>query len=256
MKTINLNFLITLVFFTVILHSAQRSSAQVAAIEKEEVYEFADKQATFKGNYLDYLVQNINYPQAAVDSNIQGTVYLDVFIGKAGEIKDVVIRKNPGGGLGEEAARVVKSMPAWNPAYQNGKPVNFKMTLPVKFVLAPDDSDTLTEVPDVMPVFKGGNMNEYIKENTIYPESATERNIQGTVFLDVIIGRKGEIKRVKIIKNPGGGLGEEAARVVKNMPAWEPGTLNGKAVNVRLVLPVKFVLAGRATKKNKTSNKF
>ncbi|MGZ5283558.1 MAG: energy transducer TonB [Bacteroidia bacterium] len=103
--------------------------------EDNTIYEFADEQATFKGDYLAYLQTHINYPQQAVDNNIQGTVYLDITIGKDGGVQDVKIRKDIGGGCGKEAERVVRSMPKWNPAMQNGNKVNFKMTIPVKFVL-------------------------------------------------------------------------------------------------------------------------
>lgn len=110
---------------------------QIIEAPKEDntIYEFADEQATFKGDYLAYLQQHINYPPQAVENNIQGTVYLDITIGKDGSVQDVKIRKDIGGGCGKEAERVVRNMPKWNPAMQNGNRVNFKMTIPVKFVL-------------------------------------------------------------------------------------------------------------------------
>jgi protein TonB len=40
----------------------------------------------------------------------------------------------------------------------------------------------------------------------------------------------------------GGGLEEEAMRVVKGMPKWKPGRQNGRAVTVQYSLPVRFVL--------------
>ena len=45
------------------------------------------------------------------------------------------VGKKLGWGLDEEAIRVVKSMPAWTPGKQNGKPVYVKFTLPIRFQL-------------------------------------------------------------------------------------------------------------------------
>jgi protein TonB len=47
-----------------------------------------------------------------------------------------------------------------------------------------------------------------------------------------------------VLKGIGSGCDEEALRVVQKMPPWKPGKQNGKAVRVRFVLPVKFMLGG------------
>jgi protein TonB len=52
------------------------------------------------------------------------------------------------------------------------------------------------------------------------------------------------VSNVKVIKGIKGGmvLEQEAVRVVKTMPKWKPGKMNGKPVRVSNNLPVKFVL--------------
>ncbi len=54
-------------------------------------------------------------------------------IEKDGSIGSVIIRRDIGFGCGKEAARVVKMMPKWNPAKNNGKPVRFEFNLPIEF---------------------------------------------------------------------------------------------------------------------------
>jgi TonB family protein len=89
----------------------------------------------FPGDINAFLKKNLRYPAAAKAKGIEGRVILQFVIDKDGTLKDIVIRKDIGGGCGEEAARVVKMMPRWKPAKQNGAPVKIFYTLPVNFNL-------------------------------------------------------------------------------------------------------------------------
>jgi protein TonB len=57
-----------------------------------------------------------------------------------------------------------------------------------------------------------------------------------------VVGKDGSISDVKILKDPGGGCGKEAVRVVGLMPKWTPGEANGNPVKVKFTLPVRFRL--------------
>ncbi len=94
------------------------------------------------------------------------------------------------------------------------------------------------------PSFPGGEAEllKYLAENIKYPPLARENNIQGQVVLSFVVGKRGEITDVTIIKDIGGGCGKEAVRVVESMPHWIPGEANGNPVKVRFVLPVRFKL--------------
>ena len=98
-------------------------------------------------------------------------------------------------------------------------------------------------VPE-MPSFPGGDlaMKAYLVKHLKYPAEARELNIQGTVYLSFIVEMDGSISDITILRPIGGGCEEEAVRVVKSMPNWNPGKQNNRAVRVRLSLPVKFVL--------------
>jgi protein TonB len=84
---------------------------------------------------LQYLAENIKYPPLARETTIQGTVALSFVISKTGDVSDVQILKDIGGGCGKEAVRVVQAMPKWNPGEANGNPVKVRFTLPVRFRL-------------------------------------------------------------------------------------------------------------------------
>ena len=99
-----------------------------------------------------------------------------------------------------------------------------------------------------MPEFgEGGataeNVMKFIQKNVEYPTIARENNIQGTVPLKFVIERDGRVGEVIVLKDPGGGLADEAVRVIKKMPRWKPGKQQGKEVRVWFTVPVVFKLA-------------
>ena len=84
---------------------------------------------------MNYLGNNIMYPQLARESNIQGTVYVTFVIRPDGTVSHVKILRGIGGGCDEEAIRVVSSMSKWKPATNKGKPVYSRFNLPIRFIL-------------------------------------------------------------------------------------------------------------------------
>jgi protein TonB len=66
--------------------------------------------------------------------------------------------------------------------------------------------------------------------------------VEGKVFVQFVVDKKGNISEVEAIRGIGAGLDEEAVRVVKNSPAWNPGKQRGNAVKTRVVIPINFAL--------------
>ena len=97
---------------------------------------------------------------------------------------------------------------------------------------------------EVMPQFPDGDeaLIKFLQENLVYPPEAKENGIEGRVIVSFIVGRDGSVTEIKVIKNVHPLLDEEALRVVKMMPNWKPGKLNGKTVPVRFQLPIDFKL--------------
>jgi protein TonB len=63
-----------------------------------------------------------------------GKIYLSFIITKVGDVTNVeILKDNVGFGYGEEAARVLQSMPKWIPGLNNDRPVNVKMMIPISF---------------------------------------------------------------------------------------------------------------------------
>ena len=94
------------------------------------------------------------------------------------------------------------------------------------------------------PEFPGGMeaLYKYLGESIKYPQVAKENNITGKVYVTFVVEKDGSIANPRVLRDIGGGCGQEAIRVVKAMPKWKPGKQRGKAVRVQFNLPVSFNL--------------
>jgi protein TonB len=107
-------------------------------VEDNSVQTYVEQMPEFPGGEAAlnaYLAKNINYPQMAVDNEIQGKVIVEFVVGKDGSIRDAKLVKGIGFGCNEEAVRVIKNMPKWQAGKQNGREVNVSYRVPVKFIL-------------------------------------------------------------------------------------------------------------------------
>ncbi|AWW00589.1 energy transducer TonB [Arcticibacterium luteifluviistationis] len=94
------------------------------------------------------------------------------------------------------------------------------------------------------PEFPGGTseMYKYINSKIKYPPAAQRANISGRVFVKFVVEKDGSIGKIDVLKGIGFGCDEEAVRVIKSMPKWNPGRQNGKNVRVFFTMPVFYQL--------------
>jgi periplasmic protein TonB len=94
------------------------------------------------------------------------------------------------------------------------------------------------------PEFPGGDpaMLEFLGNNLVYPEHAKQIGLEGKVYVTFVIDEFGNVVNVKVPREIGGGLDEEAKRVIEMMPRWEPGKQAGHPVRVSYQLPIIFAL--------------
>ncbi|MCH5247824.1 MAG: energy transducer TonB [Muribaculaceae bacterium] len=108
-----------------------------------------------------------------------------------------------------------------------------------------DDNQVFTAV-EQMPQFPGGEaeLMKYLSTHIKYPTMAMENNIQGQVVVQFVVQKDGSIGEVKVVRSKDPDLDKEAVRVVKTLPNFIPGKMNGQSVNVWYTLPVRFKLQG------------
>ena len=110
----------------------------VEVVEDTKIYEWVQVKPSFPGGEearLKWLNENINYPTAAAEAGIQGTVQVGFVVEKDGSISQVKILKGVHSMLDNEALRLVRGMPKWIPGKQNGNAVRAYFTQPIRFVL-------------------------------------------------------------------------------------------------------------------------
>lgn len=83
----------------------------------------------------EYIAQNMKYPQTARDNGIEGVVCVIFTVKTDGSIGNIKIKRMVDPDLEGEAIRLVKQMPKWTPASDNGTPVESTAEIDVSFRL-------------------------------------------------------------------------------------------------------------------------
>ncbi|MEJ5993525.1 TonB family protein [Pedobacter sp. Du54] len=241
-------------------------------------------------NFYRFLSNNIMYPKDAIDHQIQGNVRVNFDI-EAGKINKVDVVGSLGHGTEQEVKQSIlaftKDLPAEDGNYSfvtafksnqlsskeeamaNEAPNGYnelpKITIssyPVSAVPKNDnvDDNTIYDHISVInpPTYPGGIAKLYaFLGNTIrYPITASENNIQGTLYIAFTVEKDGALNDVKIEgRKLGYGLEDEAIRVVKMSKKWNPGMQNGKPVRVKYNIPIKFTMPAETAKIKAAGNK-
>ncbi len=111
---------------------------EVQKPKEEQIFVAVEQPAEFPGGMaalMRWLNNNMRYPEAAQQNDIQGRVIVNFVVEKDGSIANVKIAKGVDKDLDREALRVVKKMPKWQPGKNNGVAVRSYFNLPVTFRL-------------------------------------------------------------------------------------------------------------------------
>ncbi|SDH22155.1 TonB family C-terminal domain-containing protein [Pedobacter terrae] len=243
---------------------------------------------SWKGFY-QFLTKNIRYPKAANSNQIQGNAQVKFNI-KGGLITRISSNVKLGAGCDEELMRVILlykgfktvadgeyaltvsfSIPESAEEFKNKllpksdgyialNKINILSYLPEDTEKNDLKSENAGEVYDFVsiekqPEFPGGinKFYNYVGSNIKYPKMAQDNNVQGKVFLSFIVEKDGALSDIQITRGLGSGTDEEAVRVLKESPKWNPGIKDGLAVRVKYNININFTLTDPA-KETKTSS--
>lgn len=222
-------------------------------------------------SFYKYLGNTVKYPTLAAENKVQGNLIVTFKVINR-KTTDIKIEAKLGAGCDEEIVKRIS-------AYKDGALKDGSYSLKVAFILqgssAPFLNETVKNKPNFIslntisivgypfepdevhsfvsmenpPNFPGGTSDffKFLADNIKYPEEAAKQDIQGNVFVSFVVEKDGSINDIKIDRPLGYGTDEEAIRVLKLSPKWNPGTQNGKAVRVKYSLPIKFSLGKRQT---------
>jgi TonB family protein len=112
--------------------------------QDDQIFSVVENPPTYPGGEearIRFLQEKVRFPSEARDAGLQGTVFISFVIEKDGSISDAKVERGVGESLDQEALRVVKAMPNWNPGRQRGQAVRVQYTMPIRFVLNTEKSE-------------------------------------------------------------------------------------------------------------------
>lgn len=105
-------------------------------------------------------------------------------------------------------------------------------------------ADEVFTIVEQQPVYPGGMgaFYEFVQKKLKYPSQARRMGIEGKVFVQFVVDKQGNITEVTTVRGIGAGCDQEAEKVIRASPKWKAGKQRGKAVKVRMILPITFKL--------------
>ena len=103
-----------------------------------EVFVVVEEMPHFPGGdqaLMNFIYDNIEYPEYAKNNNIQGRVIIRFAVMANGMVDQITVLKGVDPSVDAEAIRVIRMLPKWGPGRQGGKPVNVWYSVPVTFQL-------------------------------------------------------------------------------------------------------------------------
>ena len=125
-----------------IVPNPEPDTTEVFSGEESELIFVYEDMPEFPGgmdSLRSYLQENIHYPQEAIDSGIEGRVFVNFVVEEDGSITSAKVMRGLGYGCDEEAIRLVSNMPKWKPGTQREVPVRVSYNLPIKFEMKKEE---------------------------------------------------------------------------------------------------------------------
>ncbi|MCC3157663.1 energy transducer TonB [Hymenobacter sp. 15J16-1T3B] len=246
---------------------AQKTKLKYPKPVTPDVYDAVEKPAQPAGGleaYGNYLGDKLNYPTTALRAGVQGTVEVTFVVEKTGATSNWEVTKSLSPECDAEALRLVKAGPRWTPAEHKGGVVRQRVTVPITFQI-PAGSETAGTAAAPAPSAPSSAANpaglqtvapeeparpvggteawfEWVQKEQKYPVLARQRKVQGKVMMEFVIEKDGSLTNIKPVQRLGSGLDEEAIRIVKASPKWEPAKYKGAPIRQKMVLPILFQL--------------
>ncbi len=147
-----------------------------ASVEVKPAFQGGDA-----GEFAKWVNENLQYPQAAKDADVQGRVVAQFVVGTDGKVGDVKVLRGVHPDLDAEVVRVISSSPDWTPGFVKGEPVKVTYTFPVVFKTRGDATPTPNtvqikgEMADSVLVILDGK--EGLKLKDINPETIESMSV-------------------------------------------------------------------------------
>ncbi len=207
----------------------------------------------------DEIAANIHYPQITYNANKEGDVYIAFLVDRNGEVTNIEILSSfdvyASASVSETLSKEifypkkVNKVPSVTLLYSK---VSFQLENAVVSAQFADTSFlplTTAQEQKLLSTLINENQNTTDPiligglESLVvdYPEEALQKEVEGVVIVQFIVGERGDVIKPRVVQGLGFGCDEEAIKAVRRL-SFKPGTQNGKPVPVNYTLPVYFIL--------------
>jgi len=231
--------------FEVISRSKAREAGIILPYPRKDEVDFP----TFRGEsylaFADWVAEKAKYPQEAAANNISGWARMSYTVETDGSVSEIKPSSDTDPVFAEELTRVMESSPRWKSPLNSDANEPFTSEILIKFDLPQRVSNGIVYIMvDEMPEFPGGDaaLFRFIYGTIKYPAEAKDKGIQGKVILRFIVTSEGNVEDVSVVRSVDPLLDNEAVRVMRLCPKWEPGKMKGKPVNIYYSVPISFSL--------------
>lgn len=114
----------------------------------------------------------------------------------------------------------------------------------IEHVLGIPKDTTVYRVVEVMPSYPGDMeaFYKFLAQQMHYPKEALENGIEGRVVVSFVVEKDGRLTHFEAVSSPSPLLSNEAIRVLRQMPRWNPAKRMGRNVRCQYNIPVMFRL--------------
>ncbi len=218
-------------------------TAQELTVTEDKIHSFVQEKASPINGFEDFYQAFASEFDitAAVIKQDEVTFKVKLVIEKDGSFSNIQFLGDDYG-YKEETKRVLYLMPYWKPAKHKDTIVRSYFTLPIKLKKPTEpilSKNTVVETKKAEPkeglaVF----MNDFVKQFK-YDKKAVKKAKEFSFRLVFYIEKDGSLTDIQVIEDEFN-VGQDAVRIMKLMPSWNPAMHNGYIVRSRFTIPIKI----------------
>lgn len=225
-------------------------STKMVTPDDDIVYEVVEQMPEYPGGkaaMFSYIQKNLKFPSQAQEGQIEGTAVIEFIVEKDGTLTGFKVLKDPGRGCGDEALRVIKSMPNWKPGMQRDVAVRVRMRAPIRFkVISPEpkvnplDSIANGMLPYIDSRYPGGliALSGLVWKGLLLPDEIKNGTIKGVAIFSVQVDAKGNHSNYQILRDVCAGCSKAIIEKLKMMPKWSADKKQKEPMHI--IFPVHY----------------
>lgn len=221
-----------------ILFSASELKAQDSLdITTDKIHSFVKQKAAPKEGLQVFMKNFVNeFNMAASTIPTEEVKFTLRFVIEKDGTFSAITAETQDTGYSQEAIRVLQTMPAWNPAKNNDEVVRSKFIIPITLKVPQEIKQVLQNKKAAPKEGFAIFMSNFIKEFKVDKKVLRKTNAL-TFKLLFVIEKDGSLTNVRVAEDEFN-AGQEAVRVMKLMPAWNPAIHNGVVVRSNFTMPI------------------